>query len=333
MPSTCPTPPGRRATCSRRRFGLDRLQAPGAPGRRPPEGPTSRCAPKPCPWCGVAPSKTTAATSGWAEEHLDTQMTGAILTCALTLATDRLEAGDNPGAFDAAVAGLRGTGPDVFALWEAGARALAAAGNGPGSGAGSATPPATSTHPTSPASRSRSRSVATRSPRRAERSPARRPRLSCAPCRAHRGRCPGRSLGSHLPLVWARARGEGSTAPPRNGPVELRELLVVEWELGPDSVAKILRPSRRSGRRAISTPSTGRCRATAMTRAGIRQVLCLKVKAKLVPRAVVVRALLATSVWVETSLYRDGLSKPRYSPLTWAFDIVIGAKEATCPVR
>ena len=62
------------------------------------------------------------------EEHLDSQMTVAILTCALTLATDRLEAGDNPGAFDAAVAGLRGTGPDVFALWEAGARALAAAG-------------------------------------------------------------------------------------------------------------------------------------------------------------------------------------------------------------
>ncbi len=62
------------------------------------------------------------------EEHLDTEMTAAIATCALTLATDRLEAGDNRGAFDAAVAGLRGTGPEVFALWETGARALAAAG-------------------------------------------------------------------------------------------------------------------------------------------------------------------------------------------------------------
>ena len=61
-------------------------------------------------------------------DHLDTQMTVAVATCALSLATDRLKAGDYRGAFDAAVAGLRGAGPDDFALWEAGARALAAAG-------------------------------------------------------------------------------------------------------------------------------------------------------------------------------------------------------------
>ncbi len=77
------------------------------------------------------------------------------------------------------------------------------------------------------------------------------------------------------------------------------------WPLGPRQVGYVLIGG-------YGPPRPLRTGNLVPTTAGIRQVLCLKVKVKLVPLAVVVKAPLETRVWVETSFNRDGLWKPRY---------------------
>jgi hypothetical protein len=59
------------------------------------------------------------------EEHLETQMGGAIAACAHREATDRFEAGDADGAEKAVRQGLRGS-PADYSLWQIGARAVRA---------------------------------------------------------------------------------------------------------------------------------------------------------------------------------------------------------------
>jgi hypothetical protein len=63
----------------------------------------------------------------WVEaEHLDTQMAHVIATCAVSLASDHLEAGDFAAAEQAAWAGRRGA-PEDYGPWQVGAQAIWAA--------------------------------------------------------------------------------------------------------------------------------------------------------------------------------------------------------------
>jgi hypothetical protein len=65
----------------------------------------------------------------WVEaEHLDSQMAGAIATCAVRLAGDHLEANDFAAAADAAWAGRRGA-PEDSGPWLVGAQAIWAQGD------------------------------------------------------------------------------------------------------------------------------------------------------------------------------------------------------------
>ena len=113
--TTCPRP-AVRATCSLASPRTGRTSSTWCARPTPPEE-TERAS------CGAEalalvrgrPFEDVIELYEWVGgEHLDTQMTVAVATCALSLATDRLKAGDYRGAFDAAVAGLRGAGPDVL---------------------------------------------------------------------------------------------------------------------------------------------------------------------------------------------------------------------------
>lgn len=68
---------------------------------------------------------------------------------------------------------------------------------------------------------------------------------------------------------------------------------------------------KRHRGKAAMFPDCDRPGASGPTRTRVCQVLCLNVRVNFVPLALVVKALLVTSGWVETDLNWTGLWKPR----------------------